>query len=271
VVADRAAAGAGLGADLGPAGVPADRQLRARPPAAAGRDHRHGCWPAIISPDDSDRLRALLSDQVRLQPKTHSYRYLLSGVFRCGLCGARLLGRAHGGLPRYQCIKDPGRPGCGKIAVFAHLAEPEARDKILTALSESPGLLGALVVKQHDLSAGPDGDDPGARLRGIDERRDELAAAWAAGEISRKEWATAKRVLDDQAAQLSLRIKRSAQALALAEFAALDGDMWHRWQHPQMTASARRALILACVHAIDVRPASHRRWDPDRIQPDWIT
>ena len=38
-----------------------------------------------------------------------------------------------------------------------------------------------------------------------------------------------------------------------------------------MTASARRALILACVHAIDVHPASRRRWDPDRIQPDWIT
>jgi hypothetical protein len=24
------------------------------------------------------------------------------------------------------------------------------------------------------------------------------------------------------------------------------------------------------VHAVDVRPASQRRWDPDRIQPDWI-
>jgi len=30
-------------------------------------------------------------------------------------------------------------------------------------------------------------------LREIDERCDELAAAWGAGEISRKEWATAKR------------------------------------------------------------------------------
>ena len=63
------------------------------------------------------------------------------------------------------------------------------------------------------------------------------------------------------------RIKRSAQALALAEFAALDSDIWQRWQHPQMTASARRALILACVHAIDVHPASQHRLEPTASSP----
>jgi hypothetical protein len=101
------------------------------------------------------------------------------------------------------------------------------------------------------------------------------ATSWpppgTAGEISRKEWATAKRVLDQQAAQLTSRLSSSAQALALAQFAALDGDMWQRWEHPQMTTSARRALIQACVTGIKVNPASPgRRWDPDRIQPDWI-
>jgi len=228
-------------------------------------------WPAIISPADSDRLRALLSDPGRANHTTRSYRYLLSGVFSCGLCGARLTGRAHAGRPRYMCVKDPGRAGCGRIAVFADLAEAEARDKILTALNDSPGLLPRLLAKQASASAGPAGDDPAAQLRGIDERRDELAAAWASREISRKEWATARRVLDEQAAQLTSRLTSSAQALALAQFAALDGDMWQRWEHPQMTTSARRALIQACVTAITVNPATPgRRWDPDRIQPDWI-
>ncbi|MGH3156438.1 MAG: hypothetical protein ACRDNF_07690 [Streptosporangiaceae bacterium] len=118
----------------------------------------------------------------------------------------RLLGRAHLGLPRYMCVKDPGKPGCGRIAVYAHLAEPEAWDK-----------------------------------------------------ISRKEWATAKRVLDDQASQLTMRITRSVQARALAEFAALEGDMWEQWEHPQMIDSARRALILACCHAVDVNPRHTRQ------------
>lgn len=230
-----------------------------------------GAWPAIISPADSDRLRALLANPNRVIPARRSYRYLLSGVFRCGRCGARMSGRAHAGRPRYMCVKDPGRPGCGRIAVFADLAEAEAEDKILTALSDSPALLPALLAKQASISAGPGGEDPGARLRAVDERRDELAAAWAAGEISREEWATAKRVLDQQAAQLTSRLSSSAQAMALAQFAALDGDMWQRWEHPQMTTSARRALIQACVTAITVHPATPgRRWDPDRIQPGWI-
>ncbi len=46
-----------------------------------------GMWPQIISPEDSDRLRALLGDSSRLRPADRSYRYLLSGVFRCGVCG----------------------------------------------------------------------------------------------------------------------------------------------------------------------------------------
>jgi hypothetical protein len=67
------------------------------------------------------------------------------------------------------------------------------------------------------------------------------------------------------------RINRSAQARALAQFAALDGDMWQRWEHPSMTSSGHRALIQTCVTRITIQPTSNgSRWDPDCIQPDWI-
>jgi len=77
--------------------------------------------------------------------------------------------------------------------------------------------------------------------------------------------------LDAKAEQLTRQLARSTHALALAEFAALDGDMWHRWQHPKMTGSARRALIQACVTAITVHPAQGRQWNPGRIDPQWLT
>ena len=180
-------------------------------------------------------------------------------------------GRPRDGRPRYVCVKDPSRPGCGRVSVWTDLADTEARDRILTVLEHSPGMLARLLAKHQAHTTGPQGEDPATVLREIDERRDELAAAWGAGEIGRKEWATAKRTLDSRAAKISGRIHRTAQARALAQFAALDGDMWQRWEHPTMTSSGHRALIAACVTKITVKPASHgSRWDPDRIQPDWI-
>jgi site-specific DNA recombinase len=232
-----------------------------------------GCWPAIITVEESDRLRALLTAPGRdNNPGRRSHRYLLSGIFACGRCGTPMAGRPQAGRPRYICSKYlRQRPGCGRIAVFADLAETEARDRILTVLEHSPGMVERLLAKHQDQATGPDGEDPATVLRQIDEQRDELAAAWAAGEISRKEWATAKRVLDDRTAKISGRINRTAQARALAQFTALDGDMWQRWEHPSMTSSGHRALIQACVTRITVQPASNgSRWDPDRIQPDWI-
>jgi DNA invertase Pin-like site-specific DNA recombinase len=232
-----------------------------------------GCWPAIITVQDSDRLRALLTAPGRdNNPGRRSHRYLLTGIFACGRCGRPMAGQPHDGRPRYVCSKEPRqRSGCGRITVFADLAETEARDRILAVLEHSPGMVERLLAKHQDQAAGPGGEDPATVLRQIDEQRDELAAAWGAGEITRKEWATAKRVLDDRAAKISGRINRTAQARALAQFAALDGDMWQRWEHPSMTSSGHRALIQACVTRITVQPASNgSRWDPDRIQPDWI-
>jgi DNA invertase Pin-like site-specific DNA recombinase len=232
-----------------------------------------GCWPAIISEQDSDLLRALLTAPGRdTNPARRSYRYLISGIAACGLCGSPMCGRPHAsGRPRYICHKDASRPGCGRITVFADLVETEARDRILTVLDHSPAMLDRLLAKHQTRAAGPAGEDPATELRKIEEKRNQLAADWAAGEITRKEWATAKRVLDERAAKISGQINRTAQARALAQFAALDGDMWQRWEHPSMTSSGHRALIQACVTRIVIQPASNgSRWDPDRIQPDWI-
>jgi DNA invertase Pin-like site-specific DNA recombinase len=74
-----------------------------------------GCGPAIISEEDSDRLRALLAAPGRdKNPSRRSYRYLLSGICCCGRCGSRMSGRPHNsGRPRYICFKDASRPAAG--------------------------------------------------------------------------------------------------------------------------------------------------------------
>lgn len=125
-----------------------------RPPL--GEITATGCWPAINSETDSDRLRAPLTNPGRdTNPSRRSYRYLLSGIFACGRCGTPMCGRPHAsGRPRYICHKDPRRPGRGRIIVFADLAETEARDRILTVLEHSPGMLDRLLAKHRAQSAG---------------------------------------------------------------------------------------------------------------------
>jgi len=107
------------------------------------------------------------------------------------------------------------------------------------------------------------------QMRGIEERRDELAAEWATGELTRKEWATARRALDDQLATITRALSRDTHTTALAQFAAMEGDAWARWE--QLTTGARRALVEATADPITIGPAHRgkRYFDPNRIQITW--
>jgi site-specific DNA recombinase len=235
----------------------------------SGRREYHGdiacdqSWPAVITPDQSDQLRILLAR--RPGTRASSRRYLLSGILTCGRCGQGLYARAEPGRPaRYLCIKEPGRNGCGTIHITAHLADDEVRDRILTAL-DTPQFIAALITA----AGGPDdADDTAAQLRAIETRRDELAATWAAGDITRKEWLTARDHLNHTASQLTSRLARTTHGRALAQFATMTGTVWDRWD--TLTTGARRALIQSVAAAIPVHPATPGRWNPDRIgHPIW--
>ena len=82
--------------------------------------------------------------------------------------------------------------------------------------------------------------------------------------------ASARRQLDDQLAKLTRSLSRDARTLALAQFAAMEGDMWDRWE--QLTSGARRALVEATADAITIHPVKVRgrhAFDPDRISIQW--
>jgi DNA invertase Pin-like site-specific DNA recombinase len=102
------------------------------------REHRGlltpGHWPAIIAPDDTRRLRAILNAPERLKV-LNARRYLLTGFLRCGLCGNALVARPRfDGVRRYVCARQPGNDNCGKIARLAEPIEDLVRDAICMAL-----------------------------------------------------------------------------------------------------------------------------------------
>lgn len=171
---------------------------------------------------DSDQLRALLTAPGRDKyPARRSYSYLLSGIFAGGRCGTPDDWPTARRAPPLHLLQ--GSQPAGLRSDHCSLTWPRPRPATGSwpCWSSLRGCLSSCWPSTSPQAADPTGEDPATVLRKIDERRNELAAAWGAEEISRKEWATAKRVLDERAAKISSRINRSA----LAQFAALEGHV----------------------------------------------
>lgn len=235
-------------------------------------------FPRIITPAESDQLRALLTNAARSKATragrtggAAGRRYLLSGILKCSYpdCGAGLRGQNHEGGPRYRCAKEQGRPGCNRTTIRAHHADAEVRDRVLAAM-DSPDLFDRLLRAANNKNA-TDPDEASKRLREIEEQREELAAEWATRTITRGEWQAARNVLDAEYDKLNRELSTTDHGRTLTEFAAMDGDVYQRWD--QLSIGGQRALINACTHKITVHPLDptkpRKRFDPDRINIEW--
>lgn len=221
-------------------------------------------WPAIISATDSDRLRTLLSDPARaFRAQAATGRsYLLSGILRCGRCGWRMSGRPRSGVPRYVCPNVPGTAACSGVATNAARTDEHVRDMVLTALDS------AELAKRVRHQAGDD-DGLAEEVRADEEQLEELAQAWAAREISRKEWMAARAPIDARLERSRAQLARMSRTSPLLGFIGTAEEMLSRWE--AMNVSQQRAIIASAVRTVAVGPANPRkRWDPDRFSFDWI-
>ena len=220
-------------------------------------------WPAIISSEDSDRLRSLLSDPNRRPSTATGRRYLLSGILRCGLCGGKMCGRPRAGVPRYVCPNMPGGNTCGRIATNAAHTDEHVRDRVLTALA-SPELAARL---RHSDAVPP---ERLASIRADEAQLEELSAAWANRELSRGEWKIAREIIEVRLDRNRPRLPRSSAVAPLADLVGTYDDLLDRWE--QMNVSQRRAVAVAVLDRVDVGPSNPRkRWDPERFELRWRT
>ncbi|MFP5320611.1 MAG: recombinase family protein, partial [Acidimicrobiia bacterium] len=97
-----------------------------------GRIVAEAQWPAIITPEQTQALRAILDDRSRDRSTREPRSYLLSGFVWCGRCRTRMTTRPTGrGVPRYICAKSRG--GCGRCGIAAEGLESHISDEILKA------------------------------------------------------------------------------------------------------------------------------------------
>ena len=221
-------------------------------------------WPAIISPETSDRIRAVLSDPGR-RKNDRVRRYLLAGFLNCGRCGERLTSRPRAdGRRRYVCARRPGSDACGKLAVIADELEDVIVEIVLSRL-EGPALGRALAARSDD-------GKENLHQRAIDEANgqlEELAALYAEQRISASEWMAARVPIEARLSRAKADLARTAGSGALEQFVSGGAQIREAW--PNLSLSRKRAVIRAVLDLITIAPAvrGRNRFDPSRVEPKW--
>jgi len=251
-----------------PTGIPwkpiGVRRVLTSPRIAGLRGHRgaiaaHARWGAIIDADDHRRLVAVLKDPARRTNQGGRPRKLLTGLVRCGRCGGVMVSRPRADKqPTYICVgpRDMST-GCGSMRI---LGEP--LNELVTAAAlhrlDSPAMTAALAPLDDDEATLKE-------LRGVESRREELAAMWAAGEVSRAEWSAASTALDKRQAVLEAELRQHATPAPVTDV----DDIVERW--PSLSHDRRRAVLAALIESVEIGSAVRgRNWfDAGRVSVQW--
>lgn len=224
-------------------------------------------WSEILERPMWEQVRALLTDPARRQERP-AWATLLTGLARCGKCGAKLVVAKTEGRPTYRCQKAPGKPGCGGLAIVAAPFEELITEAVLQRF-DSPQFAEALAGV--DTRVDSDGADAAAAIANAEAKLAELAQMWAASEISRAEWLTARRPVEATLEAARRRIRRRATTSALdglTEAGALRAQ-WHG--QPPLPVHRKRAILAVVLDRIEVAPARRglNRFDSQRLNPIW--
>ena len=218
----------------------------------SGRREHHGeivadgQWDGIITPAQSDRIRAVLADPMRRTRRTPR-RYLLAGILRCGRCGLTLHARPRSNGERcYVCTRQPDWVGCGKVSVTASRVEAHVTEAVLYRL-DTPDLFN--VAKR---TAGEPESDAISEVRAAEAHRDELASAYAERLITMAEWLKARVPIEKELQRAQTRIARETGADVIAPHIGAGADLREAWS--DLPLSRQSAIVGAVIDHVVVNP-----------------
>jgi len=257
----------------GPWSIETLRRILAGARISGRRDH-HGeivakaVWPRIITPADSDRLRALLRRTAGSGPSGRSpRRYLLTGgLLRCGLCDTPLVSRPRpGGVRRYVCASGPGFGGCGRIAATAEPLEDFVAQAVLYRL-DTPQLARAL---RDARKANLEHDQLAAQVTDDQAMLEQLATDYAAKTITHPEWLAARNPIQARIDATKRRLSRISPTHRIDDYAGHSTALRDAWADLPLTRQT--AIIRTVLDHLVVNPATPGRntFDPDRFNPIW--
>jgi DNA invertase Pin-like site-specific DNA recombinase len=233
------------------------------------REHRgvvvgSGIWEPIISEHDHRRVLTRMAER-KVTGRRTPQRYLLSGLLRCGKCGNVLYSSPRKTTRRNVCLSGPDHGGCGQLAVVADPLERLIADAVIYRL-DTPALADALAGKAAK-------DEQGAavaeRLSADQAQLDELAQVYAAGDITMREWISARKPIQERVRDAERRLSRATRTDALHGLVG-NGDAL-RTQWAGLNLDRQHAIVCAILDHAVIAPGTHgaRALDRDRVQPVW--
>jgi site-specific DNA recombinase len=216
-------------------------------------------WPAIISRDEWEQLRAILGTKPTAKGPKEPRSYLASGIFVCEHCDTPMLGQARKGTPAYACRREKG--GCGRLHRVAGPLDFYLQEAVLEALS-NPQMRAKL-----EIAYGRAGDDTASELVA---RRDAALARLKqlrdlAGdptvEFDVDDFAAAKRRLDAVIREATARLGELQQTNALADLPDTRELLQELWDRADF--DRRRAIVRLVVEKVVLKaPGGGKRFQP---------
>lgn len=221
-------------------------------------------WEPILTPDQGERLRLLLTDPSRKISRP-ARRYLLSGMLRCGKCGGTLYSAPKAGKRGYSCIKGPELRGCGGIYIHAEKLEALIADAVLLRL-DTP-LLATHTERAPDSAEIASVGDEVATDQG---RLDALADMWSDGEISREEWKRSRARIEQRMVSNRRRLSQLTGRDAVEPYVGQGEELRATWD--ALNLSRQVAIVKAVIEHVEILPVAVRGrpyLDPNRVRPVW--
>jgi DNA invertase Pin-like site-specific DNA recombinase len=221
-------------------------------------------WDAIITPEQTQRLRARLGDPGRRTNRS-ARRHLLARLLRCGLCGTKMYSRPRSdGTARYVCASGPAFGGCGRLAINADPLDLFVVEAVLHRL-DSPELVAALDGRADS----PEGSEWQEEIAAARAQLDELAVMWGSGEISRHEYLAARTPIEKRETLAKKRLAAINRTTALADHIGNATGLRERWA--ELTLTRQEQIVAAVLDHLVVAPGrrGYNKFDVSRLSPVW--
>jgi site-specific DNA recombinase len=213
-------------------------------------------WPALIDLETHAQHVARFADPSRDKYRTAgNIKHLLSGIARCGKCGAFLYQGTNRGYPAYIC-----RAGKGHLARSQDHLDAYATTIVLERLAN------------EDLGSAPslDPEVEAARIEAqqLRERLDGAVEQFTAGELSAATLAKVEADLEPKIRDADRRARPPARSPLVEDLAGADIDTrWDALNIEQQREVVRTLLDITVLPA--TRKSGSRGFDPDAVKVEW--